>query len=130
MGAEEEMIHLDANILILATQSKSDVQSKLRTWLQHGESFASSAVAWAEFLNGPLSPENRQDGHFLIQGRVVPFSESEAQTAAWLFHLTGRKRRTKPDCFIAATAIRASVPLATFDRKDFLPFIPHGLQLI
>jgi predicted nucleic acid-binding protein len=123
------MIHLDANILILASQSNSDVQSSLREWLRQGESFASSAVAWAEFLNGPLSTENRSDVHFLIQGRVLPFSEAEAETAAWLFHRTGRKRRTKPDCFIAATAIRANVPLATFDRKDFMPFLPHGLRL-
>lgn len=30
---------------------------------------------------------------------------------------------------IAATAIVAKTPLATNNRKDFLPFVPHGLML-
>src|ERR1017187_1760376 len=98
------MIHLDANVLIGATQTNSAVQALLRTWLRQGETFAASALAWTEFLNGPLSPQNRQDGHFLIQGRVIAFGQLEAETAAWLFHLAGRKRGTRLDCLIAATA--------------------------
>ena len=123
------MIHLDANVLIGATQMNSNAQTLLRTWLQQGEMFAASAIAWAEFLNGPLSPQNRQDGHFLIQGRVIAFGQPEAETAAWLFHLAGRKRGTMLDCLIAATAVKANAPLATLNRKDFAPFVRFGLRL-
>jgi predicted nucleic acid-binding protein len=129
MEAKEKMIHLDANVLILAAQSDSQAQTLLRNWLRQGESFASSAIAWAEFLNGPLSPENREDGHFLIQGRIIGFGEPEAETAAILFHQAGRKRGTMLDCLIAATAVRAGAPLATLNRKDFAPFVPFGLRL-
>ena len=55
----KEMIHLDANILIEAAQQKSQVQDRLRGWLQHGERFSVSALAWAEFLSGPLTAENK-----------------------------------------------------------------------
>lgn len=124
------MIHLDSNILIGAAQSgNSNIQALLRGWLQQGEKFAASAIAWAEFLNGPLTPQNRQDGHFLIQGRIIAFARPEAEMAAWLFHMGGRKRGTMLDCLIAATAIKANASLATQNRKDFAPFIAAGLKL-
>jgi predicted nucleic acid-binding protein len=127
---KEKMIHLDANILIGAAQTNSSAQVILRTWLQQGESFATSAIAWAEFLNGPLSPQNRQDGYFLVQGRIIAFGQPEAERAAWLFHLAGRKRGKMLDCLIAATAIKANAPLATLNRKDFAPFVASGLRLV
>jgi predicted nucleic acid-binding protein len=78
------MIHLDADILIQATQKNSQVQEKLREWLEQGESFSSSAVAWAEFLNVPLTPQNKRDGEFLIQSRIIPLGRSQAEIAAYL----------------------------------------------
>jgi predicted nucleic acid-binding protein len=123
------MIHLDANFLIQAAQRKSQVQTLLRSWLQQGESFSVSAVAWTEFLNGPLTSENKLDGNFIVEGRIIPFRQPEAELAGRLFNSTGRKRGSVPDCLIAATAIQARASFATFNRRDFASFVPFGLRL-
>jgi len=123
------MIHLDANILIGAANRLSSTETILRNWLQREESFAASAIAWAEFLNGPVSPQQVQKVDNLIQGRIVSFGRVEAQMAAGLFNQTGRRRGSRPDCFVAATAICSRVPLATQDHKDFSLFVPFGLRL-
>jgi len=54
------MIHLDANFLIGIANRHLPVESALRGWLGQGEDFAASAVAWAEFLNGPVDPPHIQ----------------------------------------------------------------------
>jgi predicted nucleic acid-binding protein len=123
------VIHLDANFLIGAAQKHSHIEAHLRKWLLRGEIFAASAIAWAEFLNGPLTQQNKLDGRFLIQGRVLSFGITEAEIAAQLFNHAKRRRGSMPDCLIAAAAISAKVPLATYNQKDFLAFIPFGLCL-
>jgi predicted nucleic acid-binding protein len=65
----------------------------------------------------------------LIQGRIIPFGRAETEVASTLFNRSGRKRGSRPDCFIAATAICLNAPLATFDQKDFAAFVPFGLCL-
>jgi predicted nucleic acid-binding protein len=124
------MIHLDANFLILAAARNAPVETTLRDWLLQDETFAASSIAWAEFLNGPIRPDQVQKMDNLIQGRIIPFGRAEAQVASTLFNETGRKRGSRPDCFIAATAICSRVPLATQDRKDFSLFVPFGLRLV
>ena len=130
MGQEAKVIHLDANILISAANKNSQVETLLRNWLQQGEIFAASSIAWAEFLNGPVDPQQVLKVDNLIEGRIVTFGRVEAQMAAVLFNATGRKRGSRPDCFIAATAICAKVPLATQDRQDFAAFVGAGLRLV
>ena len=49
------MIHLDANFLIDAQVPGSTQEAQLVAWLSAGESVGISAVAWGEFLCGPLS---------------------------------------------------------------------------
>jgi predicted nucleic acid-binding protein len=97
--------------------------------LLRGETLATSSIAWAEFLNGPVKPPQVQKVDNLIQGRVVPFGRLEAQTAATLFNLAGRKRASRADCFIAATAMCLKASLATYNRNDFTAFVPLGLRL-
>jgi predicted nucleic acid-binding protein len=123
------MIHLDANFLIRAADRNSPIETTLRDWLQQDEIFAASSIAWAEFLNGPVRPDQVQKMDNLIQGRIIPFGRAEAQRASILFNETGRKRGSRPDCFIAATAICSSAPLATYNRKDFVAYIQFGLRL-
>jgi predicted nucleic acid-binding protein len=123
------MIHLDANFLIGAANKLSPVETKLRNWLQQGESFAASSIAWAEFLSGPVDQQQVLKIDNLLEGRVVSFGRTEAQLASTLFNQTGRKRGSRPDCFIAATAICLRVPLATHDQKGFALFVPFGLRL-
>jgi len=123
------MIHLDTNFLIGVANRHLPVEAALVGWVQQGERFATSSVAWAEFLNGPVKLEHVQQMKILIEGRVIPFGRLEAEKAAQLFKQTGRRRGSMPDCFIAATAMCSSASLATQNRKHFTPYVAMGLLL-
>ncbi len=123
------MIHLDTNYLIALTTVHSPVDARVRGWLEAGEEFAASTVAWSEFLNGPVTVQEIRDVSTMVGTRLVPFGALEAAKAAELFNRTGRKRQKQIDCFIAATAICARAPLATRNTKDFAPFVALGLRL-
>ena len=53
----------------------------------------------------------------------------EAVLAADLFNKTGRRRGSRFDCLIAATAILAQAEIATVNQSDFSAFTAHGLKL-
>lgn len=122
------MIHIDTGFLIRGLVRSSKEDQKLRLWLRGGEELAMSAVAWAEFLCGPL-----EDTHIDLAMRVilsrVPLGDTAAQLAAMLFNATGRRRGSLADCMIGATAIVADAALATTNGKDFERFEAHGLRL-
>jgi len=46
-----------------------------------------------------------------------------------LFNKPGRRRGSRFDCLIAATAILAQAEVATVNQSDFKVFVPHGLKL-
>jgi hypothetical protein len=50
------MIHLDTNYLIGLLVKGSPQVLHVDGWLAAGQSLAAGAVAWTEFLNGPVSP--------------------------------------------------------------------------
>ncbi len=123
------MIHLDTNFLIGVASRHLPVEHALKRFLQRGEDFATSAIAWAEFLNGPVNPHHVRQMNALIHGRIIPFGRVEAEKASQLFNLTGRGHGSIPDCFIAATAISNQAALATQNQKHFAPFVSAGLSL-
>ncbi len=123
------MIHLDANYLILSTVGSSPQADEIRRWLVEGEKLGASAVAWMEFVTGPVAPEFIEGVRQVIDDRVVPLGREEAELAAKLFNTVGRKRSLRYDCMIAAAAIHAGAKLATSNRSDFAGFVPHGLTL-
>jgi predicted nucleic acid-binding protein len=98
-------------------------------WLAAGQTLAASAIAWAEFLNGPVSPLEVSRAEAVLQSRIIPFGQQEAVLAAELFNKTGRRRGSRFDCLIAATAVTAQAELATVNQSDFKIFIQHGLTL-
>ncbi len=122
------MIHLDTSFLIRALAEGTPQDGSLRAWLAAGEALGMSAVAWAEFLCGPVEAENLQLVDRLVPDRVA-FGEAEATLAARLFNESGRRRGSLADCMIAASAIRAGAALATENPKDFRRFEPAGLSL-
>ena len=123
------MIHLDTNYLIGLVTVPSPFKAELVAWMSAGEKLAVSAVVWSEFLNGPVTRQQVHDASVIVESRIVVFGFLEAEMAAKIFNQTGRKRTTRTDCFIAATAICARAALATENRKDFMPFVAAGLQL-
>jgi predicted nucleic acid-binding protein len=90
---------------------------------------AASAIAWTEFLNGPVAPLDVMRVGSVLQSRIVAFGQPEAVLAADLFNKTGRRRGSRFDCLIAATAILAQAELATVNQSDFGVFQPQGLKL-
>jgi predicted nucleic acid-binding protein len=66
----------------------------------------------------------------VIGSRVVPFDRATAAAAADLFNRTGRRRGSRFDCLIAASAILGGAEFATENTGDFAPFVAHGLKLL
>ena len=123
------MIHLDTNYLIGLPVKGSAAALEVGGWLAAGESLATSAIAWTEFLNGPVTPLEILRAEAILESRIIPFGPTEAALAAELFNQTGRRRGSRFDCLIAATAIQAQAPVATINQSDFKVFVPHGLTL-
>jgi len=123
------MIDLDTNILIDLVTIGSPQVGLVRDWLAAGETLASSTIAWSEFCNGPHTREQKDAIHAILNGQLVPFDAMQAEQASRLFHYTGRRRGSHPDCMIAAAAMCRGVAVATRNIKDFERFVPYGLKL-
>lgn len=123
------MIHLDTNFLVDLVTAGSAGGAKILGWLQEGRAVTTSAVAWSEFCNGPLSREQKDAAFAVLNRKIVDFTWREAEEAARLFNLTGRRRGSHADCMIAAAAMVARAPLATYNRADFERLVPLGLML-
>src|SRR6266702_2991436 len=123
------MIHLDTNYLIGLLVKGSPQALEVDGWLAAGESLAASAIVWTEFLNGPVTPLEVSRAEAVLQSRIIPFGLAEAVTAANLFNKTGRRRGSRFDCLIAATAAVAQAEIATINQADFKPFIIQGIKL-
>lgn len=123
------MIHLDTNYLIGLLVRGSREASEVDQWLAASESLAASAIAWSEFLNGPVTAIEASQVEAVLQSQIVSFSKAEAALAADLFNKTGRRRGSRFDCLIAATAILHQAGLATINQSDFKVFTAHGLKL-
>ena len=123
------MIHLDTNYLIGFLVKGSSEALDVDGWLAARQSLAVSAIVWTEFLNGPVTPTEITRAEAVMQSRILPFGQREAVVAADLFNKTGRRRGSRFDCLIAATAILAQAEFATVNQSDFNIFVPHGLKL-
>jgi predicted nucleic acid-binding protein len=122
------MIHLDTGFLIRALLAGSPESEQMERWLGDGEPIHVSAVAWTEFLCGPVAGADVERAERLFD-QPVPLASAEAIGAARLFQVGGRRRHSLPDCMIAATAIRAEAELATTNAHDFSRFTGQGLRL-
>ncbi len=123
------MIHLDANYLMLATVAGSPQAQRVRAWLSAGEPLATSAIAWMEFVTGPVSTDVVVAMNGVIEGRIEAVGQVEAELAAQLFNELGRRRPMRYDCLIAACALSHHAALATANTKDFATFAARGLRL-
>ncbi|MGH7812701.1 MAG: type II toxin-antitoxin system VapC family toxin [Candidatus Binataceae bacterium] len=118
----QTIIHLDTSFLIRALRRGSVEDRELHRWLAAKAELAVSAVAWSEFLCGPLDARQLELANAIV-GNPVPFAGEDARIAAELFNGSGRRRGSFVDCMIAAAAIRAEASLATANRADFQKFV-------
>ena len=125
----ETAIHLDTCFLIRALVQGSAAESRLKQWLREQQRLCMDAIAWSEFLCGPLQPEQLELARRIVTERI-DFTEQDARRAAELFNATGRRRGTLADCMIAASARARNAALATLNRQDFQVFEQSGLRLI
>lgn len=110
--------HVDTSFLIRALVAGSREARLLRSWLTAGRVVEISAMAWAEFLCGPLDPSDAVQAAAVL-GDAVPVTSAHAMRAAALFNAAGRRRGTLVDCLIAACAMEAGAELATANVADF-----------
>ena len=122
------MTFLDTSFLIHAMVPGDEAGKRLRAWLADGETLGMSAVAWGEFLCGPIASTVLLDCRGLLD-IITPLDETVGELAAELFNATGRRRSSFADCMIAATAIHHEGSLATTNRQDFVRFGEAGLLL-
>jgi len=122
------MIHLDTSFLIRALDAGSTQDRQLRDWISDGVVLGMSAVAWTEFLCGPLPSATLVLADDLVGPRRA-FTTGDATLAARLFNESGRRRGSLLDCMIAATALGEGARIATMNVKDFRRFEPFGLRL-
>ena len=122
------MIHLDTHFLIDALVPGSPQEAQLVAWLDAGETVGISALAWGEFLCGPISISAEVLARRLFPD-AIGLERVDAEKASKLFNCTGRRTKTYADCCIAAVAIRTQSALATSNCSDFTPMVPHGLSL-
>jgi predicted nucleic acid-binding protein len=123
------MIHLDTGFLIRALVRGSPEDLKLRSWLKARTQLGMSAIAWAEFLCGLVESSDVDLAARILQERP-PFEEEDAEVAARLFNLSGRRRGSLIDCMFAAIALRVGASLATTNPKDFRRLRPAGLDAV
>lgn len=122
-------VHLDTNYLIAyAGEAHEGVVAQMDAWILEDRKLHCSAMAWAEFLCGPVLGEEI-DAMASLLTDIVPVTPELAAEGARLLRETGRRSRSLQDCIIAATAILAREPLATINRKDFEPLLAYGLEL-
>lgn len=125
----EPCLHLDADVLIHALTPGHGMREQLRHWSGQGRSLAVSALAWSEFVCGPVSITAVRAWARLLDGAIVPLNAAMAEQAALLFNITGRRSHSLPACIIAASAMIGGAELVTLRQVDYAPFLPHGLVL-
>jgi predicted nucleic acid-binding protein len=123
------VIQLDTSFLIRALVRHSPEDALLRRWLRDRTPLGVSAIAWTEFLCGPLRPREVELAAQIV-GEVLPFRLDEATVAAELFNGSGRRRGTLVDCMLAASAISRDAALATSNPADFHRLEARGLKVV
>jgi len=122
-------LHLDTNALIALSDPFHPLFLQIEKCLEQGWAAETDAVAWHEYVRGPLLPEDIQRALLIVENRVFDLTRPMAEKAAELFNVTGRRRASTADCLIAAVCIGHGAELLTNNIGDFTPFKIHGLKI-
>jgi predicted nucleic acid-binding protein len=123
------LILLDTNLLIRFQTRGTREDLSVRDWLGQGEVLRTSVMVWAEFLCGPVTPDELHLAEAIVGG-PIELSLQDATRGADLFNHSGRRRGSLADCLIAATALRLGAAVATSNPDDFRRFEQFGLRLL
>jgi predicted nucleic acid-binding protein len=121
-------LHLDTNALIALSDPSQAMFGIIEHHLREGWSVGTDAVAWHEYVRGPLLAEDRERVLLIIDQKVIPLTREISERAAFLFNHSGRRRGSTSDCLIAAACMFENAELVTENWEDFHPFVPHGLR--
>ena len=124
------MLLLDTNALVALSDPSHLLFQRIEKALAQGDTAATNAIAWHEFIRGPLLPEDHQRALLILEQRVLALDREDAEVATMLYNRTGRRRSSTPDCLIAATALRREWRVVTANQEDYRRFIPFGLKLL
>ena len=122
-------LHLDTNALIALSDPSHPLFQRIERRLEEGWTAGTDAVAWHEYVRGPMLAEDRERVLLVIENRVSALTRDIAERAAELFNATGRRRASTADCLIAAACLQADAELVTDHADDFAVFTRHGLKL-
>jgi len=86
------MIHLDTNYLIGLLVKGSPPAADVDGWLAAGPSLAASAMAWTEFLNGPVTPGEVSRVEAVLEGRIISREGTKALSMRRLSERLGTSR--------------------------------------
>lgn len=121
------MIHLGPSFLNRMLK-RGSAEARFLEAAAPDEPVVVSAVAWTEFLCGPIEPAEEELALRIVDGhRDLTFEH--AGIAARLFNESGRRSSSLSDCLIAAAAIHDGARLATANLSDFRRFASAGLKL-
>ncbi len=122
------MIHLDTSILIRMLK-RGPAEARLLEAAAPDEPVVVSAVAWTDFLCGPIGPAKEELASRIV-GDHHNLTFEHVGIAARLFNDSGRRRSSRSDFLIAAVAIHDGARLATSNLADFRRFASAGLKLL
>ena len=123
-------LHLDTNALIALSDPEHALFLEVERCLLGGGIVATDAVAWHEFVRGPVLPEDVTRALLILENRVLDLTRVIAERAAELFNASGRRRASTADCLIAAACLDSDAELLTRNVGDFMPLVVHGLKLV
>jgi tRNA(fMet)-specific endonuclease VapC len=117
----DKIVMVDTSILIDYYRKTDKANSVWIDLVRQGYTFALSAITKYEIYSGATQPQSDFWNSILQAIEVVPFDETAVDLAAEVNAELTRKRKQieLADLFIAATAIRSNLPLATLNRKHF-----------
>lgn len=124
------LILLDTNVLIYLSKSLGSVIKQAEELRTFHHSFATSALCWAEFLNGERDHKVIDLMLLVIEERIIELNRESAELAARLFNAHNRPRSKWIDYMIAATALSNNAELWTANVSDFQSLKEDGLEVI
>lgn len=125
------VVLLDTDTLSDLSRGRASVVARARSYLRENGRLTFSAVTVFERLRGyhaalrdgkPFEPQLRQFEGLVAASIVLPVDSIVADLASQIWaSLPARRRAALGDLWIGATAIANGLPLATRNRRDFLP---------